>query len=237
MSSDESENDSLRDTSSNSSDSGTDDASPFQAGSPASANTTMSLTPVSSQSQRDVLKENLKEPVPGTSTGVVVRPVMLDPLFSSTKLPPRFWSKALKLPSGCWLWVAATLRSYGRFRFGPDGTSTKLAYRGAYLRLIGPVASGLELDHTCLNKLCVNPHHLEPVTHLENVYRGSLPAVSFLKHAAKTHCPASHPYDQLNTYITPKGGRQCRTCERARHAKALGNRRPASKARTQHRPY
>lgn len=147
-----------------------------------------------------------------------MKPVFKDPLFGDSHLPERFWSKVLRLPDGCWLWTAAVLRQYGRFRFGPDGTSTKLAHRGAYLALAGDVPVGLELDHVCLNKQCVNPAHLALVTHKENVYRGSLPAVSFLLHAAKTHCPQGHPYDEENTYRPPnKNGRYCRACQRIRH--------------------
>jgi hypothetical protein len=32
-------------------------------------------------------------------------------------------------------------------------------------------ASGLELDHTCVEPSCRNPIHLEPVTHTENMQR------------------------------------------------------------------
>lgn len=35
----------------------------------------------------------------------------------------------------------------------------------------GPVAEGLVLDHLCMQPGCVNPDHLEPVTHKENLRR------------------------------------------------------------------
>jgi hypothetical protein len=48
-----------------------------------------------------------------------------------------------------------------------------LAHDFFYRLLVGPVPAGLELDHLCRVKLCVNPIHLEPVTHLENMRRAS----------------------------------------------------------------
>jgi hypothetical protein len=32
------------------------------------------------------------------------------------------------------------------------------------------------------------------------------------RNAAKTHCPRGHPYDDANTYISPRGSRICRKC-------------------------
>lgn len=140
--------------------------------------------------------------------------------FGDERLPQRFWDKVSPEPnSGCWLWTAAILRKYGRFRFGADGTATKLAHRGAYQRLVGPVPEGMELDHLCRTPSCVNPAHLRPISHYDNVMCGDLPKVSFLKHAAKTHCPKGHPYDEANTYHAPgKPNRQCRQCQRERQA-------------------
>jgi len=41
--------------------------------------------------------------------------------------------------------------------------------------MVGPVPDGLELDHLCRNRYCVNPHHLEAVSHRTNVLRGFIP--------------------------------------------------------------
>lgn len=67
---------------------------------------------------------------------------------------------------GCWPWQGFTdFNSYGRFsRYG-------LAHRFAYEFLVGPIPKGLEIDHLCRNKSCVNPDHLEAVTHRENIRR------------------------------------------------------------------
>ncbi len=123
----------------------------------------------------------------------------------------RFWTKVNKTDT-CWLWTAATAHGYGRFFFGGRLTP---AHRVAYEMLVGPIPDGLHLDHLCRTPACVNPAHLEPVTQRENTLRGEAPPAI---HAAVTHCPSGHPYDQANTYRDRNGWRQCRTC-RTQHSR------------------
>lgn len=68
----------------------------------------------------------------------------------------------------CWLWPCCRPDRYGQVFF--DGKNHR-AHRAMYELLIGPVAPGLVLDHTCLTKACVNPDHLEPVTQGVNTQR------------------------------------------------------------------
>ena len=91
---------------------------------------------------------------------------------ADARLSSRFWSKVARgTDDACWVWQASRAnKTYGGFRL----TKTKLAraHVFAYEQTHGPVPDGLELDHLCRNRLCVNPAHLEPVTRLENTLRG-----------------------------------------------------------------
>src|SRR6185312_4010301 len=87
----------------------------------------------------------------------------------------RFWAKVEKTDT-CWLWTAATNpKGYGQF-FWKRGDSrysyTRPAHIVSYELSVGPIPEGKELDHICRNRRCVNPSHLEPITHRENLMRG-----------------------------------------------------------------
>ncbi len=125
----------------------------------------------------------------------------------------RFWGKVNKdTDSGCWEWLGCCAMGYGSFWF--NGRYMK-AHRYAYETLIGEVPIGLELDHLCRNRRCVNPNHMEPVTRGENIRRGLLPDIGRQYQLSKTHCPQGHPYDEQNTYLRPdRNGRDCRICRR-----------------------
>lgn len=85
----------------------------------------------------------------------------------------RFQSRVA--PHGdCLVWQGQTAGAgYGVFEFGGSAQrrNRMYAHRFAYEQAIGPIPDGLEIDHLCRNKLCVNPAHLEAVTHQENQRR------------------------------------------------------------------
>lgn len=120
----------------------------------------------------------------------------------------RFWSKVDKTGT-CWLWTAC-LNSAG---YGQFWVKDRIVYahRIAYELLVGPIPVGLELDHLCRSPACVNPAHLEPVTHKENIQRGHVQN-NGAHNKNKTHCPEGHPYSKKNTYVMKNGGRMCRAC-------------------------
>ena len=89
----------------------------------------------------------------------------------SRDVNPSLFGMVRFLPSGCWEWSGYKANGYGVVSaYGKQ----RRAHRVMYEYLIGPIPSGLVLDHTCRNKACVNPKHLEPITNQENIYRGWL---------------------------------------------------------------
>ncbi len=71
--------------------------------------------------------------------------------------------------TGCWLWIAG-LNAKGYAQCWSNGHNN-LGHRVSYQHFVGPIASGMELDHTCQHERCVNPQHLEIVTGAENLLR------------------------------------------------------------------
>lgn len=128
----------------------------------------------------------------------------------------RFMEKVDKRPNGCWVWVAA-IKSGGYGGFGV-GSKVVRAHRFAYEHFKGPVPDGLEIDHLCRNRACVNPDHLEAVDRRVNVLRGVSPAAV---NAVKTHCVHGHEFTPENTYIEGAGKRKCRTCIDARRPRSV----------------
>lgn len=74
---------------------------------------------------------------------------------------------------GCWIWQLKRCRGgYGRCRREGRAGGTQQAHRWYYEQLVGPIPDGHQLDHLCRNRACVNPSHMEPVSHAENTRRG-----------------------------------------------------------------
>ena len=120
----------------------------------------------------------------------------------------------------CWLWTARRhRRGYGQVRELAPSRRVRLAHLVVYELLCGPRPEGLEADHLCHNTSCVHPGHLEFVTHKENAQRSDGSWLPGERNRTKTHCPKGHPYVGANVYVRPgDGGRECRTCGRAKRA-------------------
>jgi hypothetical protein len=142
-------------------------------------------------------------------------------------LPERFWSKVEVRASGCWLWTGP-IAAEGYGWYNRDAISGP-AHRFSYEQTVGPIPGGLQLDHLCRVRHCVNPEHLEPVTQRVNVLRGESPSAIA---ARKTVCLNGHDLnDPANVYHnipSRPGTRTCRPCAiaraRAQRAKAKASR-------------
>lgn len=147
-----------------------------------------------------------------------------DPLHQFPTVEERFWARADQSggPDACWPWLG-TLHSSGRTGYG--WTGKELAHRQAYRYAVGSIPAGHELDHTChtaaalagecegnacAHRLCVNPAHLEPVTHRENALRGMAPgSITF----RTNECQRGHRLEGANLYVVPRtGARRCLAC-------------------------
>jgi hypothetical protein len=87
---------------------------------------------------------------------------------------PRFMSKVRKEPNGCWFWTAANNGRAGGYPVFTIAGRQRLAHRVSLRYFSGPFDEASDVDHLCRNSLCVNPEHLEAVTHDENMARSTI---------------------------------------------------------------
>lgn len=146
----------------------------------------------------------------------------------------RFWSKVtVGATEECWPWFRCidTASGYGRFGVhGAFGLGPEIwdAHRVAYVLTFGPIPDGMEIDHvchtrdigcvqgaSCPHRRCVNPTHLEPVTHRENALRREIRRIRF-------RC--GHPFQ--GNRVKNGGTGRCAECHRTKErlARAEGRR-------------
>jgi hypothetical protein len=113
--------------------------------------------------------------------------------------------------TGCTLWLKHLApNGYGTVAVGGR---VRYAHRVAFELAKGPIPSGLQIDHLCRVRSCINPQHLEAVTQKVNWFRGfSPPALN----AKKTHCRRGHLLDSRHFVYGKARGRYCSTCNRDR---------------------
>jgi hypothetical protein len=139
----------------------------------------------------------------------------------------RFWAK-VDATGLCWEWTKArTSKGYGSFGVAVPGKHMRnvLAHRWAWEALVGPIPEGMEIDHMCGNRICVNAgEHLALVTQQENYIRAWN---ACRRNSFKRSCPKGHPLQGENLRRGQGGWRRCATChretqrERSRRRRAL----------------
>lgn len=136
----------------------------------------------------------------------------------------------------CWLWLG---------RKNPSGYAQiviakrqRSAHRVSYETFVGPIPDGLEIDHLCRVRHCVNPKHLEPVTGAENKRR-AIAATGLV--AGKRvggmqlgeTCTQGHIVDEDNAAYR-RGLLCCLTCRREANRLSMSGGRPRQRAYTDH---
>lgn len=140
----------------------------------------------------------------------------MSPNLRRRPVAERFWSKV----SGgdvttCWQWTGAANRRTGYGSFSPEKGEYAMPHRFAYEALRAEIPAGLQIDHLCRNRLCVNPWHLEPVTPRVNARRSLSPAGINSRREA---CAKGHPLTDGNVYkVAGTPNRRCRICTRRRN--------------------
>jgi hypothetical protein len=152
-------------------------------------------------------------------------PASLKDLFDRCAYNPATW---------CWEWTGPFHRGgYGRVPAGRRGASLQ-AHRLAYEYTNGPIPEGLQIDHLCRVRCCINPDHLEAVTPSINVQRSLAPAAASKRMKEmrarqiaipRTHCPRGHELTAENVIIErqQRDGspvRKCRVCRRMSWARS-----------------
>jgi len=134
----------------------------------------------------------------------------------------RFWDKVEMIPfHSCWEWTGTKKSGYGVISAWPKEGNI-YAHRVS-LSLVSDLQAGKVIDHICRNRACVNPQHLRQVSIATNVMENSEGVCA--KNAQKTHCLLGHEFTEENTYICPRGRRNCRSCRRIACAKARKKRK------------
>lgn len=123
----------------------------------------------------------------------------------------RFMAKTMPAANDCILWTATKVNGgYGHVRIGGR---LRLAHRVLYEHVNGPIPAGLDLDHLCRVRACVNPNHLRPATRRENIMAPGSESLT-KRHAEKTACHRGHPLEGANVYRYSDGRRRCNQCRR-----------------------
>jgi hypothetical protein len=138
---------------------------------------------------------------------------------SADAIREKLWSCCSPEPmSGCWLWIKGKSAGYGKVWIKISGKAVQfMAHRLNYTVCVGVIPEELDLDHKCRNPACINPDHLEPVPHRENLMRGVRRGGE--KFGRRDRCSKGHVYTSETSYLKIRSDgrspyRVCRICMR-----------------------
>ena len=127
----------------------------------------------------------------------------------------RFMGKIVKT-NNCWEWTGSIIDGYGQFWHKKRVSTHRLSYE----LFKGDIPQGMQLDHLCRNRKCVNPEHLEPVTTQENTSRGLTGKINHYQ-TKKINCPQGHEYSGISN----QGRRICQICRTEQQRQYLSRRK------------
>jgi hypothetical protein len=130
---------------------------------------------------------------------------------SLEKAKSRMLAKRIITTNNCWLWTGALFKNgYGAMGF--EGETWRVHRLSMKFFKPEEFKIDMNVNHTkeCRSPRCFNPDHLYCGTQAENVTDCIEAGNHF--NSSKTHCPVGHEYTELNTYINPKGSRECKLC-------------------------
>jgi len=107
----------------------------------------------------------------------------------------------------CWTWQAA--KNEHGYGFLNDRGKMRKVHRVVWESLVGPIPTGLEIDHLCKVRNCCNPDHLRTVTHRQNL-------AASRGRSMDSHCKYGHEMIDGSVYVAPNGSRRCNICKKAR---------------------
>lgn len=147
------------------------------------------------------------------------------------RTPDELMSLCIPVPeSGCWIWYDTDNLWKGYARVTHMGKQHR-AHRLMYTLTRGPIPDGLELDHLCRVRCCINPYHLEPVTSHVNNLRG----VKF--RSSPSHCRNGHPLTTETAVMDYRGSRCCLVCRKGKWKRSYQRQKVQGRAKARWQKY
>lgn len=140
------------------------------------------------------------------------------PMLAKLRINERmlFWlDRLLITEDGCALWPKPSRGGYATAVI--EGKST-LLHRLFFAQFRSSIPDGMQVHHTCRNKACLNPWHMELLTATEH-RRLHYPERAAKLNQTRTHCKYGHPFD------SPDSRHRCSICRKRQSREAWARRK------------